>query len=567
MALTLRATQPAPACSEHELVAAVRRGDDGAFSELYLRYQTRIGSYVFGMVGDHGRAEDIAQEVFISALRRMRENGRPIAFKPWIYEIAKNACIDEFRRTRRTREVSLDHDEASESPSLVLASGQTPDVAVESKQRLEDLRGAFHGLSESHHKIIVMRELEGLSYSEIAQRMGMSRPMVESTLFRARRRLSEEYEELVSGRRCEHVKTVIDRCDARTVRSLGIRERRQIARHLAHCQPCRRHARIAGFDESKLHSGRAGKLAALLPLPWLRARRAEAGGQDETFSDTATAFSHRLIALPSLQTLAAKIGDPGTAAPAGLGRAAATAAAIMLAGVGGGIASRIAANAASSGSSVGAAHVRSVSSGTAGAGGASSSISLFGGAGSAAGGSKPVGASAHPTSAGGAGASGNGASGRTWTEDTEYARLISRSAEPGHQSFLDGDHHSVDTVSQRAGSALGAARERTLCARRSRSSRQAESAGGLRDARRSRAAEAACTASGAATAKDPRPANRRLERSVPSAAASGAVGETAQRGGRCRVCCRRAAAARLRPPALGRHACGLLGGSGRGAAW
>ncbi len=164
MSLALRVTQPAPACSEHELVAAVRRGDDAAFGELYSRYRTRIGSYILGMVGDHGRAEDIAQEVFISALRRMRESGRPIAFKPWIYEIAKNASIDEFRRTRRAQEVPLDHDEDSEAPRVVLSSGHTPEVAVESKQRLEDLRGAFHGLSESHHKIIVMRELEGLTY-------------------------------------------------------------------------------------------------------------------------------------------------------------------------------------------------------------------------------------------------------------------------------------------------------------------------------------------------------------------------------------------------------------------
>src|SRR3954453_21745379 len=83
------------------LVAAVRRGDDRAFEQLYSRYQRRISSYVFGMVKDHGRAEDITQEVFISALRRMRETDRAIAFKPWIYEIAKNACIDQFRRSRR----------------------------------------------------------------------------------------------------------------------------------------------------------------------------------------------------------------------------------------------------------------------------------------------------------------------------------------------------------------------------------------------------------------------------------------------------------------------------------
>ncbi len=88
---------------EHELVAAVRRGDDRAFEALYARYRKRIGAYVLGMVGDHGRAEDVTQEVFISALRRMRDTERPIAFKPWVYEIARNACIDHFRRSRRTK--------------------------------------------------------------------------------------------------------------------------------------------------------------------------------------------------------------------------------------------------------------------------------------------------------------------------------------------------------------------------------------------------------------------------------------------------------------------------------
>ena len=104
----LRAVQAAPTFSEHELISAVRRGDDRAFEELYSRYRPRIGSYVFGMVGDHQRAEDIAQEVFIAALRRLRATERPIAFKPWIYEIAKNACIDEFRRARRSQEVPLE---------------------------------------------------------------------------------------------------------------------------------------------------------------------------------------------------------------------------------------------------------------------------------------------------------------------------------------------------------------------------------------------------------------------------------------------------------------------------
>src|SRR3954471_23600331 len=97
--------------TDHDLVAATRRGDDRAFEVLYARYHRRIASYVYGMVHDHARAEDITQDVFMSALRRMRQTERPIAFKPWIYEIAKNACIDAFRRTRRAELVSYDADE------------------------------------------------------------------------------------------------------------------------------------------------------------------------------------------------------------------------------------------------------------------------------------------------------------------------------------------------------------------------------------------------------------------------------------------------------------------------
>src|SRR4051812_853411 len=133
--------------ADEALVAAVRRGDDRAFEQLYARYQRRIGAYVLGMVGDHGRAEDVTQEGFISALRRMRATERPIAFKPWIYEIAKNACIDQFRRTRRTDEVSLDAgaDSGVFEPTRLASPAPTPDAAVDAKQQLDDLCGAFGG--------------------------------------------------------------------------------------------------------------------------------------------------------------------------------------------------------------------------------------------------------------------------------------------------------------------------------------------------------------------------------------------------------------------------------------
>jgi RNA polymerase sigma factor (sigma-70 family) len=311
------------------LVRAVRSGDDRAFEGLYARYHRRIAAYVYGMVNDHGRAEDITQEVFISALRRMRETDRPIAFKPWVYEIAKNACIDAFRRTRRAEEVSYDADEGlGGDHGRLVHTGPTPDVAVDQKLSLDHLCGAFGGLSEAHHEILVMRELEGLSYREIGERLGMSRPSVESTLFRARRRLTEEYEELVSGERCAQIQAIMT---GATGGRVGTRDERRMARHVSYCQPCRRQAFIAGFDVAALSTRPVrAKIAGLLPLPAFLKRRWSAGPDDRP--GAAAAHSGTLA---QLSTAAGQYADP---AMAGWAKAAAAAATIALAGVGAGVA-------------------------------------------------------------------------------------------------------------------------------------------------------------------------------------------------------------------------------------
>src|SRR3954465_1750220 len=241
------AGEPDGIVSDHKLVARLRRGDDRAFETLYERYHRRIHAYVFGMVKDHQRAEDVTQEAFVSSLRRMRATERPIAFKPWIYEIAKNACIDQFRRSKRAEEVSYDADDglAPGDYGRLVSREPVPDQALAAKQQLDDLCGAFGGLSDAHHEILVLRELEGLSYREIGERMGMSRPAVESTLFRARRRLTEEYDELASGQRCLRIQSIITNAGEGR---LGARDTRRLARHVAHCQPCRRQAVAAGVD-------------------------------------------------------------------------------------------------------------------------------------------------------------------------------------------------------------------------------------------------------------------------------------------------------------------------------
>src|ERR1700729_1070605 len=327
MALILDTPSVGALTGEADLIEAARAGDDRAFEELYARYSERIRLFILGRVHDHGRAEDIAQEAFMSALRRMRATSQPIAFKPWIYEIAKNACIDEHRRARRTDEVSLDADDELISGRRALRSlGPTPPAAVESRQRLADLRGAFDGLSESHHRLLVMRELEGLPYNEIARRTGMSRQMVESSLFRARRKLAEEYDELASGRRCGEVQAMNDGGRALTAPSLGIRRRRRLLRPPPHPQP------RSGGD----------KIAALLPFGSWRWPWRGGSGTKRAIAQTGSG-AKRVVArtgahpvtLQSVQS-AASIPDPAGAASS-LGGAAIAAAVIALAGAGGAI--------------------------------------------------------------------------------------------------------------------------------------------------------------------------------------------------------------------------------------
>ena len=310
------ATLPAGAeQSDTELVGRVREGDDAAFEELFRRYQRRIAAFVGRLVREVGRAEDITQEAFLSALRRLRVTDSEIAFRPWIYEIARNAAIDSYRRTSRAEEVSINaYERLRPSDRGRLVGPGAPDSAVVDKERLAHLRGAFGELSDTHHRILVMRELEGLSYREIGERLELTRPAVESTLFRARRRLEREYEEIDTGRRCEAMGALMTSLAA----GMGsAADARRLGRHALHCGPCRRAAREIGLEPL----GRVGRFraAALFPLPLLVRPRAH--GQ-------AGSGTHAAGSLTSLS-------GPGAQATATLAeRAVALIATVALAGAG-----------------------------------------------------------------------------------------------------------------------------------------------------------------------------------------------------------------------------------------
>jgi RNA polymerase sigma factor (sigma-70 family) len=227
--------------ADDELVAAVREGDDEALGTLFARYHERVTAYAARIVGDREHAQELVQEAFIAALHGLRRGSEKIEFRPWIYRITRNAAIDHLRaRARRGTHVDFDVvDAAGVEPAAIASAAHGPEAAVESRQAIENLQGAFVGLTELHHQLLVMRELEGLSYEKIGKRLGMTRSQVESSLFRARRRLEVEYEELSTGRRCDHVRESIAEQGSRP---LGVRDEVRMKRHLSHCAPCRREA-------------------------------------------------------------------------------------------------------------------------------------------------------------------------------------------------------------------------------------------------------------------------------------------------------------------------------------
>jgi RNA polymerase sigma factor (sigma-70 family) len=277
--------------SDCALVGAVRHGDDCAFEELYRRYHSRIAGLVRNMLHDEARAEDVAQEAFLSALRRMRGTDAEINFKPWIYQIAHNAAIDSYRRNSHAVEVSMDADNALRASDRARLVGvdDSPDSALVTKERLSHLQGAFDELSDIHTKVLVMRELEGMSYREIGDKLDLTRAAVESALFRARRRLEAEYEEIADGRRCKAMRATL----ARMVEGTHVAaEEHRLARHVKRCHGCRHRARVLGVQPQTAIGALRQKAAALLPIPWLLKRSGgDGGGITGLFSTGANAAS------------------------------------------------------------------------------------------------------------------------------------------------------------------------------------------------------------------------------------------------------------------------------------
>ena len=180
------------------LVNRARLGDHGAFETLVKHYQSRIYNHVARMVQDPSEAEDLAQETFVRAYQALARFRGDASFQTWLYRIASNLAIDASRRRKRRQGQTVSLDEPIEDEESALArdfadgTSRTPGEEVASGALRDQVWSAIAELSAKLRPVVILYDLQGLSYEEIASLLGCPLGTVKSRLFNARCQLRDK---------------------------------------------------------------------------------------------------------------------------------------------------------------------------------------------------------------------------------------------------------------------------------------------------------------------------------------------------------------------------------------
>jgi RNA polymerase sigma-70 factor (ECF subfamily) len=192
---------------DRELVEAARKGDRDAFRTLFERYHRRAYSLAFGVLRHQDDALDVVQDAFIKAHRYLDKFEGNSSFYTWLYRIVMNLAIDHLRKHRRQKPVELDEQHLEEGGGGIAEDsllpkmlGGNPGRALMDKEIRARIDEALGELSENHRAVLVMRELEGMSYEEMAQAMNCSKGTIMSRLFHARKNMQKRLIDLRDGR-------------------------------------------------------------------------------------------------------------------------------------------------------------------------------------------------------------------------------------------------------------------------------------------------------------------------------------------------------------------------------
>jgi RNA polymerase sigma factor (sigma-70 family) len=229
--------------SDEQLIALTRRGNQAAFETLVTRYQTRLLAFCRHMLGSKEDAEDVLQEVFAAAYNAMLADERPINTRPWLYRIARNRSLNHLRKPRANGQDSMDIFERDNGVS-------TADT-VHRREEFRQIVSDVSELPETQRTALLLREIDALSYDQIAETMDTTVPSVKSLLVRARVSLAEASEARLLT--CAEVRLELGEvAEGLTKTSAPVR------RHLKSCKRCRT------FRDELKHTSKA--LAAIYPI-------------------------------------------------------------------------------------------------------------------------------------------------------------------------------------------------------------------------------------------------------------------------------------------------------------
>ena len=176
---------------EDRLVARVRDGDSDAFEKLMVENQTKVYNLALRMVGNEEDAFDMSQETFIKAYNSILCFRGECRFSVWLYRLTTNVCLDFLRSAGRRSHMSLSfEDEGDEEKELEIPDERfSPENEVEKKELREAVNRGLMKLPKDYRAILLLREIDGLSYEEIGQALDLEEGTVKSRIFRARKKL------------------------------------------------------------------------------------------------------------------------------------------------------------------------------------------------------------------------------------------------------------------------------------------------------------------------------------------------------------------------------------------
>jgi len=179
---------------ETEMVQYAKEGDLDAFNRLVLEYQDLAFNVAYRLMGDPAAAEDITQDAFISAYRKIN-SFKGGSFKAWLMRIVTNAGYDELRKLKRRPTVALepvtDEDEEIESPVWLTDPGETPEHTIEREELNSAIQNCLNDLDFEFKTIVILVDVQGMNYSEVAQAVSKPLGTVKSRLARARIKMQD----------------------------------------------------------------------------------------------------------------------------------------------------------------------------------------------------------------------------------------------------------------------------------------------------------------------------------------------------------------------------------------